>query len=130
MEQNTPLEKNTMESAPCGFSIAMNKAAVSARTAVRRKRIIRLEEKCKSDRDSLAVEILIHAYMDTISEKLEENAEQSEIPVTVKRLLEKLCGKVQRHTDVIDCGEKEVDSNRLVFDGLSMFHESIYRLLE
>lgn len=48
MEQNTPLEKNTMESAPCGFSIAMNKAAVSARTAVRRKRIIRLEEKCKS----------------------------------------------------------------------------------
>ena len=50
----------------------------------------------KIDRDSLAVEILIHAYMDTISEKLEENAEQSEIPVTVKRLLEKLCGKVQR----------------------------------
>lgn len=48
MEQNTPLEKNTMESAPCGFSIAMNKAAVSARTAVRRKRIIRTEEKCKS----------------------------------------------------------------------------------
>lgn len=84
----------------------------------------------KIDRDSLAVEILIHAYMDTISEELEENAEQSEIPVTVKRLLEKLCGKVQRHTDVIDCGEKEVDSNRLVFDGLSMFHESIYRLLE
>ena len=84
----------------------------------------------KIDRDSLAVEILIHAYMDTISEKLEENAEQSEIPVTVKRLLEKLCGKVQRHTDVIDCGEKEVDSNRRVFDGPSMFHESIYRLLE
>ena len=84
----------------------------------------------KIHRDSLAVEILIHAYMDTISEELEENAEQSEIPVTVKRLLEKLCGKVQRHTDVIDCGEKEVDSNRLVFDGLSMFHESIYRLLE
>lgn len=82
------------------------------------------------DRDSLAVEILIHAYMDTISERLEERAVQSEIPVAAKRLLKSICDKVQKHTDIIDCGEKEEDGNRLIFDGLSAFHETIYRLLE
>lgn len=84
----------------------------------------------KIKRDSLAVEILIHAYMDTISERLEDHALQREIPGTVKRLLKGICDKVQKHTDIIDCGEKEVDSNRLIFDGLVPFHETIYQLLE
>lgn len=84
----------------------------------------------KIRRDSLAVEILIHAYMDTISERLEDHAQRSEIPGTVKRLLKGVCDKMQKHTDVIDCGEKEVDSNRLIFDGLAPFHETIYQLLE
>ena len=67
MEQNTPLEKNTMESAPCGFSIAMNKAAVSARTAVRRKRIIRLEENASPK-----------LYSGTDGDKLKEESEKTE----------------------------------------------------
>ncbi len=84
----------------------------------------------KIDRDSLAVEILIHTYMDTISERLEDHAIQSEIPGAAKRLLKSICDRVQKHTDIIDCGEKEKDGNRLIFDGLSAFHETIYRILE
>lgn len=84
--------------------------------------------KLKIDRDSLAVEILIHAYMDKIADTLEEQAE--EIPQPVRGALEKVCDSVQRHTEVIDCGERSVDSNRLIFDGLSAFHELIYRILE
>lgn len=84
----------------------------------------------KIDRDSLAVEILIHACLDTISERLEDHTIQSELPGAAKRLLKGICGKIQKHTDIIDCGEKEVDNNRLVFDGLAAFHEAIYQLLE
>lgn len=77
--------------------------------------------------NSLAVEILIHAYID----KLCLCVEKSEI-ISLEGLdlaLKQACHAVQSRTEVIDCGEREVDNNRFIFDGLEKFHSIIYKVL-
>ena len=76
---------------------------------------------------SLAVEILIHAYMDKLCICI-TNSET--IPFEgLDKLLKQLCQMIGSRTEVIDCGEKELDHNRFVFDGLEKFHGVIYKLL-
>lgn len=77
--------------------------------------------------NSLAVEILIHAYVDKLCLCI-QNAET--IPFEgLDKTLKQLCQIIGSRTEIIDCGEKEVDHNRFVFDGLEKFHGVIYKLL-
>lgn len=59
--------------------------------------------------DSLAIEILGHVYAGTFA----EIAEKFHVPV-----LKTVMGKIRERTDIIDCGEREVDNNRFVWDEL------------
>lgn len=70
-------------------------------------------------RDSLAIEIIGHVFLDKFSDlsSVIANAE-------VKKLLEEL----KEHTEIIDCGEKEADSNRVVWDSLEKEKGLIYML--
>ena len=83
----------------------------------------------KISRDSMAVEILIHVYVDKVLKRIEakEHAREQE---GIHRKLAQICEGLQVHTGIIDCGEKEVDSNRIVFDGLVPFKGMIFKLLE
>ena len=68
------------------------------------------KSKLKIKRHSLSVEIYDHFLLYKISIKIE-----------------KLIGKTRptqwllRHMDIIDCGEKEVDNNRFLWDMLSLY---------
>ena len=76
---------------------------------------------------SLAVEILIHVYFDQLCVCVQS---KNKIPIdSMYRWLEKACQSIRNHTEIIDCGEREVDSNRFIFDALERFHEIIYKLL-
>lgn len=76
---------------------------------------------------SLAVEILIHAYIDKLCEVIECN---NVIPIEgLNQALIQASRAIEKRTEIIDCGEREVDSNRFVFDGLEKFHGVIYKLL-
>ena len=76
---------------------------------------------------SLAVEILIHAYLD----KFLRMIERKEIVDVFgsKEILLKLVHSLEEHTEIIDCGEREVDNNRIVFDMLEKVHPLIYKML-
>ena len=80
-------------------------------------------------RDSMAVEILIHVYVDKLLKKAEER-EQSKDLEGIHGKLAQICSQLQVHTGIIDCGEREVDSNRIVFDGLVPFKGIIFKWLE
>lgn len=64
--------------------------------------------------NSLAVEILAHVYPDKVAHVVED------IPG-----LGYLADKIISHTDIIDCGESSVDSNRWIWDLLAPFHSMI-----
>ena len=74
----------------------------------------------KISRDSMAVEILIHVYVDKVLKRIEakEHAREQE---GIHRKLAQICEGLQVHTGIIDCGEKEVDSNRIIFDATGTF---------
>ncbi|MCI1966326.1 MAG: hypothetical protein LKJ17_09400 [Oscillospiraceae bacterium] len=76
---------------------------------------------------SLAVEILIHAYLDRIS--LNALAIQKLFPEKISKPILALINKVHERTAVINCGETSVDSNRFVFDDLAPFHTLIFAAL-
>jgi hypothetical protein len=76
---------------------------------------------------SLAVEILIHAYVDLISKSAGEI--QKALPKHVSKAILNFAEKLHERTAVIDCGEKSVDNNRFVFDGLAPFHPIIFSVL-
>lgn len=80
-------------------------------------------------RDSMAVEILIHVYVDKLLKKVGER-EQSKDQEGIHGKLAQICSQLQVHTGIIDCGERGVDSNQIVFDGLVPFKGVIFRLLE
>lgn len=63
--------------------------------------------------DSLAIEILGHVFVDDFSEKVGAISKK----VGIDSLAD-FFAKVEKHTDVIDCGEKAVDDNRSVWDRL------------
>lgn len=76
---------------------------------------------------SLAIEILIHAYMDKLC-ILIKNTDQ--IPFAgLEHVLKQLCQAIASRTEIIDCGEREVDGNRFLFDALVPFHSIIYKIL-
>lgn len=71
--------------------------------------------------DSLAIEILGHVYADRFSGMMKK--------LRVKRISEAM-EIIQKHTEIIDCGEQEIDSNRFVWDDLETLGltKIIYRL--
>lgn len=75
---------------------------------------------------SLAIEIIAHVFVDTLLEnasKLSESLSHD--------LLKPLTGalnSLQKHTQVIDCGEASVDNNRLIWDALEPFYSIIYSI--
>ena len=77
---------------------------------------------------SLAVEILIHAYVDRISKSTGEL--QKALPEHVSKAVLNFAEKIHERTAIIDCGEKSVDNNRFVFDGLAPFHSLIFTVLK
>lgn len=76
---------------------------------------------------SLAVEILVHAYLDRFS--LNASAIRNVLPEHVSGPILRIAGKVHERTEIINCGEKSVDNNRFVFDGLAPFHPLIFAAL-
>lgn len=63
--------------------------------------------------DSLAIEILGHVFVDEFSEKVGAISEK----IGMDSLAD-FFDKIEGHTEIIDCGEKPVDSNRGVWDRL------------
>ena len=83
-------------------------------------------EELKISRESLSVEILIHAYLDVVFRRIDLIAEKLGKP---GRQLKKTLRFLEDATEVIDCGEREVDSNRFVFDDLVPFRRILYLIL-
>ena len=73
----------------------------------------------KISRDSLAIEILGHVYLDHFAD-LAKMLKSSPL----KALLQEM----KSRTEVIDCGERSVDSNRYVWDDLEPYKKTIYVL--
>ncbi len=73
----------------------------------------------KISRDSLAIEILGHVYLDHFAD-LAKMLKSSPL----KALLQEM----KSRTEVIDCGERSVDSNRYVWDDLEPYKKTIYAL--
>ena len=80
----------------------------------------------KISRESLSVEILIHAYMDTVFRRIDLIVDRIGGP---GRQLKKMLELLENSTEIIDCGEREVDSNRVVFDNLVPFRKILYMIL-
>ena len=78
-------------------------------------------------RHSLAIEILAHTYADTFAKAISLLCKNSQNSVFQKAL--KAMKEIEGHTEIIDCGERSVDSNRHVWDSLEPFHTLIYTAL-
>lgn len=76
---------------------------------------------------SLSIEILIHAYLDLLSKK--SMSVRKILPENLSKPILYLVEELHEKTEVIDCGEKSVDYNRLAFDSLAPFHAVIYSAL-
>ena len=81
----------------------------------------------KISQDSLAIEILAHTYADSFSSAL--SSISSQIPAALRRPVQKLMDHVRSHTEIIDCGERGLDNNRWIWDGLTPFKKVIYGML-
>ena len=77
-------------------------------------------------RESLAVEILIHVYCDLVFDRIDRIVEKIGKP---GRLQKDKLAFLKRATEVIDCGERAVDSNRIVFDQLAPFRQLLFLIL-
>lgn len=70
---------------------------------------------------SLTIEIIGHVYIGNFADILKEIPRIPKIaPIVIKKAY-----KITDHTDIIDCGEKEVDSNRWVWDKLAVLYDTI-----
>lgn len=76
--------------------------------------------------DSLAIEILAHVYVDSFAEAIASFSER--LSGDGENPLARLMEKVRRRTDVIDCGEADIDGNRRIWDMLVPMRGAIYRL--
>ena len=81
----------------------------------------------KISKDSLAIEILAHTNADTFSETV--SSAESHLPAALSEAVLGLMKKVHAHTEIIDCGESDVDNNRWIWDGLTVFKKIIYKAL-
>ena len=77
-------------------------------------------------KDSLAIEILFHVYMDLLSTIFLMS--KASIPKELYKKLEEKFKEIKRHMDVIDCGELSVDDNRHIWDSLEKYRKYIYKL--
>ena len=87
----------------------------------------RQKSELKISKDSLAIEILAHTYADTFSETV--SSAELHLPAALSEAVLGLMKKVHAHTEIIDCGESDVDNNRWIWDGLAVFKEIIYTAL-
>ena len=72
--------------------------------------------------NSLAIEILGHVYID----KFAKSMKKLHLDKTWQEKINQFSNSLLSHTDVIDCGEKDVDSNREIWDMLSQeFYKDI-----
>lgn len=88
---------------------------------------MKLGKNLNISKESLSIEILIHAYLDFYSRGIKKMS----VMISPK-VLEKLIvcmEKLEGHTEIIDSGAKKVDSNRVVFDSLVPFADVIYLML-
>lgn len=76
---------------------------------------------------SLAVEILVHAYLDRFSQNTPSI--RKVLPEPVSGPILRIADKMHERTEIINCGERSVDNNRFVFDGLAPFHPLIFAAL-
>lgn len=81
----------------------------------------------KISRDSLAIEILAHTYSDIFAETV--SSAEIRLPAALSKAVHKLMEQVHAHTEIIDCGESDVDNNRWIWDGLTVFKKIIYKAL-
>lgn len=84
-------------------------------------------EKLQISRESLSVEILIHAYLDVFSRGTEKLSVI--LPGEIKAKLVKCMQSIEGHTQIIDSGELAVDSNRHIFDSLVPYRQALYLML-
>ena len=87
----------------------------------------RQKSELKISKDSLAIEILAHTYADTFSETV--SSAELHLPAALSEAVLGLMKKVHAHTEIIDCGESDVDNNRWIWDGLTVFNKIIYKAL-
>ena len=69
----------------------------------------------------------MHAYCDALLLRVAALAEK--LPGQLGTRLKQAVGQLQQHTDIIDMGEKSVDSNRWLFDDLAPFYSVICGIL-
>ena len=81
----------------------------------------------KIDRDSLAIEILAHTYADSFSQAV--TSMDKLLPLPLRQAMDQLMDYIHRHTEIIDCGEAEADSNRWIWDKLTPYKAFIYGVL-
>lgn len=77
--------------------------------------------------DSLAIEILAHAYINKFAETIEKV--NNRVTKKDKNEIIQVMEKIKGHTKIIDCGEKAIDSNRFVWDMLKPLSQVIYIML-
>lgn len=85
------------------------------------------QKELKVSEESMSVEILIHAYMDVFARNVEKLVKM--LPEAIGKGLIMCLKKMEASTEIIDSGEKEVDSNRFVFDGLVPYRKVLYAIL-
>ena len=72
----------------------------------------RQKSELKISKDSLAIEILAHTYADTFSETV--SSAELHLPAALSEAVLGLMKKVHAHTEIIDCGESDVDNYRWI----------------
>lgn len=87
----------------------------------------RRKSELKISKDSLAIEILAHTYTDTFSEVI--SSAGNRLPSILSNAVLGLMKQIQTHTEIIDCGESDVDSNRWIWDRLTVLKKIIYAAL-
>lgn len=78
-------------------------------------------------RESLAVEILIHCYLDVFMHRTETFSRV--LPKKIETMFIRLLHSLEARTEIIDCGEREIDSNRIIFDAMSPFYKILCSIL-
>ena len=89
---------------------------------------ISLGKKLNIGLHSLAIEILAHVYAHTFCLAMEKL--KGTIPSSLYSEVHQILDGLRRHAEIIDCGERDGDSNRFIWDGLEPFHTIIYSLLK
>lgn len=79
-------------------------------------------------RHSLAIEIICHVYVGRVSEALDSLLE--DISPDTHGPLSRALERTLERTDVIDCGESDVDGNRFVWDALVPLRGLIYAIAD